>query len=178
MTDTATPVRMKDYGVFEATRTLPMPRGWLIPAPHVEAGRYAAAIERLRLHGLVLQRVAAPAQIDVERFVIARMTRAEQTFQGHREVRLSGKYTLREAVGAGRRDLHSRRAAAGAARVLSARARERRRTGDVELHGCGPRGGRDVSDLSRAESGGAEARSVRPYFQLSLSLRESSLHFE
>ena len=34
-----------------------------------------------------------PAQIDVERFVIARVTRADQAFQGHREVRLSGKYT-------------------------------------------------------------------------------------
>ena len=92
MTDTATPVRMKDYGVFEPTRTLPMPRGWLIPAPHVDSGRYAAAIERLRLHGLVVQRVSAPAQIDVERFVIAGMTKAKQEFQGHREVRLTGKY--------------------------------------------------------------------------------------
>ena len=92
MTDQATPVRMKDYGVFEATRTLPMPRGWLIPAPHVGGGRYTAAIERLRLHGLILQRVVAPAQIDVERFVIAGMTKAEQPFQGHLEARLTGKY--------------------------------------------------------------------------------------
>jgi hypothetical protein len=92
MTDKVTPVRMKDYGVFEATRTLPMPRGWLIPAPHVDAGRYAAAIERLRLHGLLVQRVAAPAQIDVERFVIAGITKAERPFQGHLEARLTGKY--------------------------------------------------------------------------------------
>jgi hypothetical protein len=92
MADSVTPVRMKDYGTFEATRRLPMPHGWLIPRPHVDSGRYSAAIDRLRWHGLVVQKVAAAAQIDVERFVVATVTKAERPFQGHHEARLTGKY--------------------------------------------------------------------------------------
>jgi hypothetical protein len=94
MTDAATPARMRDYGVFEATRTLPLPRGWLIPRPHVDSGRFAAALDRLRWHGLVVQRVVAAAQIDVERFVISRVDTSDREFQGHREARLSGRYML------------------------------------------------------------------------------------
>ena len=94
MTDQATPVRMRDYGTFEAVRMQPMPRGWLIPRPHVDSGRYAAAIDRLRWHGVTVQRVAAAAQIDVERFVIASVSKAEREFQGHHEARVTGKYTV------------------------------------------------------------------------------------
>ena len=34
------------------------------------AGRYAAAIERLRMHGVQVQRVTDAAEIPVQRFVI------------------------------------------------------------------------------------------------------------
>src|SRR5688572_18484710 len=53
------PVRMKDYGTFVATRSVALPAGWLIPRPHVEAARYAAAIDRLRWHGLRIHTVSA-----------------------------------------------------------------------------------------------------------------------
>jgi hypothetical protein len=92
MSQTVTPVRMKDYGLFAATRTVPMPAGWLIPRPHVEAGRYAAAIDRLRWHGLQIQTVAAEAEVDVERFTVTALTKAERLFQGRHEARLTGKY--------------------------------------------------------------------------------------
>jgi hypothetical protein len=92
MTDKAVPVRMKDYGVFEATRTVPMPRGWLIPKAHVDAGRYVAAIDRLRWHGVQVQRVAADTELAVERFVITTYTRAERPFQNRHEARLVGKH--------------------------------------------------------------------------------------
>ena len=92
MTDKAVPVRMKDYGVFEATRTVPMPRGWLIPRAHVESGRYAEAIERLRFHGVQVQRVASATELGVERFLIATYTRSERPFQNRHEARLTGKY--------------------------------------------------------------------------------------
>src|SRR5688572_3578843 len=49
MAPVAIPVLMKDYGVFTATRSLPMPKGWLIPA--ALASRYAVALDRLRTHG-------------------------------------------------------------------------------------------------------------------------------
>ena len=92
MTDMAVPVRMKDFGIFKATRTIAMPRGWLIPRVHIESGHYAEAISRLRTHGLVTQTVAAPTEVSVERFVIAGVNRAERPFQGHNETRVSGRY--------------------------------------------------------------------------------------
>jgi hypothetical protein len=92
MTDKAVPVRMKDYGLFEATRSVQMPRGWLIPRAHVDSSAYSAAIERLRWHGLQVLRVVAPAEIAVERFVIDSYTRAPKPFQARNEARLAGKH--------------------------------------------------------------------------------------
>ena len=53
-----------------------MPRGWLIPRAHVESGRYAAAIDRLRWHGLRVQSLP-PTRGRVERFVIERADDAQ-----------------------------------------------------------------------------------------------------
>ena len=92
MAEKAVPVKMKDYGVFEATRTVPMPRGWLLPRAHVDSGAYAAAIERLRLHGVRVEKVATPAEIAVERFLIDSYTRAPKPFQNRNEARLTGKH--------------------------------------------------------------------------------------
>ena len=92
MSAKSVPVRMKDFGVFETTRTVGMPAGWLIPKPHVEGGRYAAAIDRLRWHGLRIQTVAADTSIEAERFVVQALTKAERPFQGRNEARLTGKY--------------------------------------------------------------------------------------
>jgi hypothetical protein len=92
MTEMAAPVRMKDFGIFRATRTVAMPRGWLIPRVHVESGRYADALDRLRGHGLTMQKVAGSADVSVERLVIAGVNRAERQFQGHYETRVSGRY--------------------------------------------------------------------------------------
>jgi hypothetical protein len=102
MTEKATPVRMKEYGTFEAMRGEQMPRGWLIPRPHVDSTRYAAAIDRLRWHGLQVQRVTADAQLDVERFVIQSFSKSERAFQGHHEARLKGRFeTAQLRVGEG-----------------------------------------------------------------------------
>jgi len=92
MSDQVVPVRMKDYGIFQPTRMVAMPAGWLIPRPHVESGRYAAAIDRLRWHGLRVQRVSESAQIDVQRFVVQSVNKSERQFQGHHEARLAGKH--------------------------------------------------------------------------------------
>ena len=65
-----------------------MPKGWVIPANP----RLAAALDRLRWHGVQVQEVADAAQVPVERFSIADYTRAERPFQGHREARLKGTF--------------------------------------------------------------------------------------
>ena len=92
MTDTAVPVKMKDYGIFNATRTITMPDGWLIPRAHLESGRYASALDRLQWHGIVTHKLAAGGDVPVQRFVIDALTRAERTFQGHNEARLKGRH--------------------------------------------------------------------------------------
>jgi hypothetical protein len=92
MSGDSVPVRMKDYGTFEATRTLPMPDGWVIPKWAVDSGSYAAALERLRWHGLTLRPTGGDARIEVERFVVRSLTKAERPFQGRREATLTGTY--------------------------------------------------------------------------------------
>ena len=92
MTPESTPVRMKDYGLFDTTRTVVTPSGWLIPRPHVDSRRYAQAIDRLRWHGLQVHTISEDAQLDVERFVVSGLTKAERPFQGHNEAKLAGKY--------------------------------------------------------------------------------------
>lgn len=88
MTDMAVPVPMKDFGIFAPTRSLAMPRGWLIPA----SPRVSAALDRLRWHGVRVREVVAAVVVPVERFTITEFTRAEREFQGHREVRLKGSF--------------------------------------------------------------------------------------
>jgi hypothetical protein len=92
MADTVAPVRMKDYGLFEATRTVAMPQGWLIPRPHVESNAYTTAIDRLRAHGVQVQRVVADAELMVERFVIDTYTRSPKPFQNRYEAHLTGTH--------------------------------------------------------------------------------------
>ncbi len=92
MAPLALPVAMKDYGVFAVTRSQPMPKGWIIPKALAESPRLAAAHERLRWHGIKIQEVAAEAQLPVERFTIAEITKAPRPFQGHQEARLKGAF--------------------------------------------------------------------------------------
>jgi hypothetical protein len=88
MTDMAVPVAMKDYGIFAATRSLAMPKGWLIPAN----ARLLKAIAHLRMHGVKVQEITDAAQVSVERFTIADLTKAPKPFQGHQEARLKGTF--------------------------------------------------------------------------------------
>lgn len=95
MTEMAVPVKMKDYGIFAVTRSQPMPDGWLIPKAIAESPRMAAAMDRIKWHGLKTQTISEAAQVPVERFRIAEYIRTERAFQGHREARLKG--TLEKA---------------------------------------------------------------------------------
>jgi hypothetical protein len=92
MTPMAVPVMMKDYGIFAATRSLAMPKGWLIPKVLVDSPRLAAALDRLRWHGIKLQEFGNDQQLAVERFSISEITKAPRPFQGHQEARLKGTF--------------------------------------------------------------------------------------
>ena len=92
MAPVAVPVLMKDYGIFVATRSLAMPKGWLIPKALAASPRLAAALDHLRWHGIRIQEVTEEAQLPVERFTIAEITKAPRPFQGHQEARLKGQF--------------------------------------------------------------------------------------
>jgi hypothetical protein len=89
MTEMATPVRMREYGTFAATRSRPLPSGWIIPRGLAASPRMAAALERLRWHGIEMETLDAPRQLDVDRFVVQAIAHADRAFQGHHETRLS-----------------------------------------------------------------------------------------
>jgi hypothetical protein len=91
MVDVAVPVPMKEYGIFEPTRSRPLPAGWIVPRAHAESPSMAAALDRLRWHGIRIETVKADAHMDVERFVVEGVTRAPRVFQGHQETRLTGR---------------------------------------------------------------------------------------
>jgi hypothetical protein len=91
MVPLAVPVMMKDYGVFAATRSLPLPKGWVIPRA-ANGARLSAAIDRLRWHGVRVEEISDEVQVPVERFSIGELTKAPKPFQGHQEARLTGTF--------------------------------------------------------------------------------------
>jgi hypothetical protein len=83
-TSTTMPVRDR----FDATRTSPMPWGWLVTP--VAADTVASM---LRLHGVRVLRMASPATLaGVECFAADSVVPAARTFQGHRETRFEGAW--------------------------------------------------------------------------------------
>ena len=92
MAPVATPVMMKEYITFAPTRTLEMPKGWIIPKALAESPRMTAALDHLRWHGIKFAQTAAEMQLAVERFTIAEITKAPRAFQGHQEARLKGAF--------------------------------------------------------------------------------------
>ena len=86
----AVPVMMKDYGVFAPTRSVPLPKGWVIPKNNLP--RLAAAVDRLRWHGVKVQEVADDGELAVERFTIETITKQQRPFQGHQEATLKGVF--------------------------------------------------------------------------------------
>ena len=85
--DKATPTPMPDYGLFKATRTVPMTNGYIFK---VEDGM-KAMIENLKTHGVAIETLTEPETIEVESFTISSMTKAGRVFQGHQEIKLKGK---------------------------------------------------------------------------------------
>jgi hypothetical protein len=85
--DKFTPVRMLDYGAFAATRSVPIPSAYLFrDEPGLRPVR-----DLLLLHGVAVEALTAPAELEVESFAIESVRRNERTFQKHREVKLAGR---------------------------------------------------------------------------------------
>jgi hypothetical protein len=85
--DKFTPVKMLDYGLFAAKRSVATPRAYLF---RNEDGM-KTVIEKLLAHGVTVEELTAPLTVEVESFVIEEVTRAQRAFQGHRETKLKGR---------------------------------------------------------------------------------------
>jgi len=86
--DKINPVKMLDYGKFEATRRISIGRAYLFAREeylHVVLDKPAA-------HGIVVEELTAPLTIEVERFKIGEIHKNTRAFHGHREIKLSGEY--------------------------------------------------------------------------------------
>jgi len=80
------PVKMKIYDQFASTRTAKLPRAYLLP-PSAKS-----VAELLWRHGVKVETTKTSWQGGVQRFAISEAAVARNPFQGHRLVRLEGKF--------------------------------------------------------------------------------------
>jgi hypothetical protein len=86
--DDVTPVKMLDYGLFAAARSVPIARAYLIPRQ--EGMR--AVVEKLQTHGVHVEELARPLSARVETFTVLKTSRAPRRAQGHQNVQVTGRY--------------------------------------------------------------------------------------
>lgn len=79
-----TPVRMLEYGMFEAVRRVPVPEAYVLSR---DGGR---VLDTLLAHGLRIDELTRPVTLDVERLMVERIDRAARAFQGHNEATVIG----------------------------------------------------------------------------------------
>jgi hypothetical protein len=94
--DVRKPERMWEEATFEATETERVPAAYYVPAEE------KLAIERLRAHGIQLERVSAATTLPLEEFQIVSTDTTAKPFEGHQERTVTGKYVAVErAIPAG-----------------------------------------------------------------------------
>ena len=82
------PLRMDDYGMFAAKRSVAAPRAYIFkPEKNLEN-----VIEKLIQHGIAVEELTSTLQTEVDVFTIGNVTRAQRTFQNHREMKITGTY--------------------------------------------------------------------------------------
>lgn len=84
------PMKMTDYGIFEAKEKSDVPYAIFI------AKGAKNVIKLMLTHGIMVERLNAPAKMRVSEFVIKSARRAEKEFQKHHELTLEGKWKDRD----------------------------------------------------------------------------------
>jgi hypothetical protein len=82
------PMRMDDYGIFGAKRSVAAPRIYVFKREK----NLEIVIERLLEHGIAVEELTSPLQTEVDVFTIANATRSQRPFQNHREMKITGTY--------------------------------------------------------------------------------------
>ncbi len=85
-THTFTPVTMPVYDRFDATMAQPLPEAWVLDSS------MTTVAEHLKAHGIAVARLARAWSGAGEAFTVDSLVRSPRAFQGHREVRLEGRW--------------------------------------------------------------------------------------
>lgn len=75
---------------FFAKRSVRLPFGYLIPGPAPKA------LEKLLQHGILVERLVQPAQLNVEGFKVQELKGQQRPYQGHRLNSVTGEYFKEE----------------------------------------------------------------------------------
>jgi len=86
--DTFVPTMMLDYGLFQWTRTIPIPNAYILPQV------YQKIVEKLLAHGITVEVLDDTLQTEVEVFVVDSLIHTVRPFQKHHETRLNGVMTV------------------------------------------------------------------------------------
>jgi len=78
-------IEMPVYDHFVTARSEAIPESYLIP------GRFAEVVKLLRRHGITVERLDGPAVGHLEAFIVDSLVR-EPPFEGHRPIRLEGRW--------------------------------------------------------------------------------------
>lgn len=82
------PEMMREFAYFAPTRTVPMARTYVLPAD----AAFDPVVEKVKQHGIKVETLTAPATAEVSSFIVETVTKSARAFQGHSEVKLTGKY--------------------------------------------------------------------------------------
>jgi hypothetical protein len=88
-TNEARPVKMTEYGEFQATRKVKPPAAYILKP------EYKKLVDLLLTHGVVVETTKQETTLAVEQSVIKEINRAPRAFQGHRETKLT--VTMKDA---------------------------------------------------------------------------------
>lgn len=83
--DKITPIKMEDFGNFAATRSVKAPRAYLFKPD-------AKIVEKLRQHGITVEELTSELNVNVDSFKVETVTKAQRPFQGHNEMKITGKF--------------------------------------------------------------------------------------
>ncbi|MCI0487987.1 MAG: M14 family metallopeptidase [Blastocatellia bacterium] len=81
-TDEARPVKMTEYGEFQATRRIRPPAAYVLKPDQRKI------IDVLLAHGVAVETLTKEETFTVERYTVNEISRAQRAFQGHKEARL------------------------------------------------------------------------------------------
>ncbi len=92
--DKVTTMRMQDFGIFSATKSVNAPCAYLFKA---EEG-LKPIVEKLLQHGINVEELTEPLTTEVDAFTIETVTLSQRAFQGHNEVKLKGQYKKESVI--------------------------------------------------------------------------------